>query len=161
LALCGLTPALVGSGCGGSQKPKPGEVVARKLVPLARRACNGEREALVDVNGDGLADLRHVYNGRVEACTEIDLNFDGHVDLTRLFDTSGTVAYEQFDLDFDGKLDQQSFYTGGKLARKELDTNFDRMVDTWVWCDGPYLGRLERDRHHAGRVDTWMRTRSG
>src|SRR6185312_13202359 len=99
------------------QKPKEGEVVARKLEPLARRACKGDREALVDVNGDGLADLRHAYNGRAENCTEIDLNFDGHVDLTRLFGKDGTVAYEQFDLDFDGKLDQQSFYIGGKLAR--------------------------------------------
>ena len=150
------------SACGGSQKPSgPNVAEARKVEPLRRKSCDGDSEKLVDVNGDGLADLRHVFVGKTEACTEIDLNFDGHIDLTRKFDDHGQITFEQFDLDFDGKLDQQSFYESGKLARKEIDTNFDRMIDTWMWCDGPYLGKLERDRHHHGRVDTWEQYRTG
>src|SRR5712671_5827017 len=127
-------------GCGGSsQKTKDGlELIARKLEPLKRQKCDGDQEQLVDVNNDGIADLRHVFDGGKAVCDEIDLNFDGRIDLTRSFGKDGKVQYEQYDLDFDGKLDQQSFYENGQLSRKELDTNFDRMIDTWVFCQGAY-----------------------
>lgn len=144
--------------CGGAPQKgaavKPSDV-ARESTPLKRRACDGDAERLVDVNADGYANLRHVSEDSRPVCTEIDLNLDGRVDVTRVFDAAGTTSFEQYDLDFDGRLDQHSFYEAGKLVRKEIDTNFDRMVDTWVWCDGPYLGRMERDRHRRKRVDTW------
>jgi hypothetical protein len=145
-------------GCGGAEK-KPVNLLpsdsAREATALKRRGCGEGRERLVDVNDDGYANVRHVSDGNRPVCTEIDLNLDGRVDVTRVFDAAGQTSFEQFDLDFDGRLDQHSFYEGGKLLRKELDTNFDRMVDTWVWCSGPYLARMERDRHRRGRVDTW------
>lgn len=144
--------------CGGSQGPEAqnaGDVVAREIKPLRRKACEGDRETLEDASFDGYANLRHVYDGQREVCAEIDVNMDGRVDVTRLFGDDGKLSLEQYDLDFDGRLDQQLFYENGKLTRKELDTNFDRMIDTWVWCEGAFMTRLERDRHHTGHVDTW------
>jgi hypothetical protein len=106
--------------------------VARPLEPLKRKDCDGGTEQLVDVNGDGLADLRHVFDGSRRVCDEIDLNFDGHIDLTRIFGKDGQVALEQYDLDFDGRLDQQSFYEGGKLVRAthaKLMANAEALLD--------------------------------
>ena len=38
-------------------------------------------------------------------CTEADLNFDRHIDATRVFDERSQLAVEQLDLDFDGRID--------------------------------------------------------
>jgi hypothetical protein len=153
-----------GAGACGGAKPtdvKDPSDLARPIEPMVRDTCDGPNERMVDVNGDGRANIRHVSDGPRELCAEIDLNFDGRVDITRMFGEDGKIAREQHDFDFDGRLDQMSFYEGGVLVRKQLDTNFDSMSDTWVWCTGPMIARLERDRHHSGRVDTWEQYQSG
>ena len=149
--------------CGGAQvaDPQNAQDVAREVEPLTRQSCDGDQEKLVDANGDGRANIRHVFDGGKEVCAEIDMNFDGRADVTRIFDDSGQIAREQHDFDFDGRVDQDALYAGGKLTEKHLDTNFDKLVDTWVWCDGAYITRLERDRHHTGRVDTWEKYQNG
>jgi hypothetical protein len=140
---------------------RQGRLQPRTIERLKRVACEGDSERLSDANGDGWADLRHVFEGEREVCNEVDLNFDHRADATRLFDDQARLTLEQLDLDFDGRIDQQVFYEAGKPMRKELDTNFDRMTDTWLWCDGPYLGRLERDRGKKGQVDTWEQYKNG
>ena len=155
IALLGVP---VGFGCGGSELPDAAsadDVVAREVYEIRRRVCQGERNALADTDQDGRANVRTAFIGEQRACEELDLNMDGRVDVTRLYNEQGQLWLEQHDFDFDGRLDQQAVYEGGKLVRKELDTNFDKVVDTWVWCEGPLIARLERDRHHTGRVDTW------
>ena len=143
-------------GCGGSEpESKTANDVPREVFPLRRRVCEGDDEKLEDVNGDGRANLRHVYRDGKEACAEIDMNLDGRIDVTRLFDDNGQMVMEQHDFDFDGRLDQQVFYEAGAMIRKEVDTNFDKLVDTWIWCDGSFVKHLERDRKHTGFVDTW------
>lgn len=144
------------TGCGGTQKggTKGGLVEAREAVPLKREACEDGQEQLTDVNGDGYANVRNVVDGGRKICSELDLNMDRRVDLMRTFDKNGQVAFEQYDLDFDGRLDLQTYFEAGKLARKELDTNFDRMVDTWIFCEGDLMKRVERDRRHRGNVDS-------
>lgn len=160
IAVClAITMIYGGIGC-ASQQPA-GTLPARPIERLKRVRCEGESERLTDANADGWADLRRVFAGERELCSEADLNFDLHIDTTRVFDEQAQLTLEQLDLDFDGRIDQQSTYEQGKLARKELDTNFDRMTDTWLWCDGQYLGRLERDRAKQGRVDTWEDYRGG
>src|SRR5688500_4803020 len=52
-----------------------------------RELCNasGRRVEATDVNNDTRPDIRHVYEGSTERCTEYDMNFDGHMDVTRFF----------------------------------------------------------------------------
>jgi hypothetical protein len=128
-----------------------------------RQQCSprGHRVQTVDVNNDNHPDIRHVYAGRRETCVQIDMNFDGMVDITRFFDDHHRIVQEEHDFDFDGRLDQIAYFEHGDLVRKELDTNFDNSIDTWVWCDGRMLDRQERDRHHNGHVDTWEFFRHG
>ncbi|MDH5671153.1 MAG: hypothetical protein OEZ06_03330 [Myxococcales bacterium] len=150
-------------GCGGSKQEGQGEeVAAREIKPLRSQRCeDGDSEELLDASGDGYANVRHVVENGRRRCTEIDLNLDKRVDVTRKLDESGNIVFEQHDFDFDGRLDQQVFFEGGRIARREIDTNFDRMVDTWVWCEGSLVAKLERDRRHTGRVDTWEEYQSG
>lgn len=110
----------------------------------------------VDVNNDGRADIQeHGAGGRL-VCVEIDMNFDGRVDVTRFFEGDGTtVAREEHDYDFDGRLDEIAYYADGVIRRKELDTTFDHRVDTWMWCENGLVSRAQRDRRNRGRPDVW------
>lgn len=157
-ALLGILGATFFVACGGSgpDAEDASDVEVREIEPMVRIACpSGDDEKLIDANRDGRANIRQVYEDGRELCVEIDMNFDGRIDVTRLFDGSGKIELEQHDFDFDGRLDQQAFYAEGKMVRKELDTDFDNMIDTWLWCSGAAVDRLERDRHHTGQVDTW------
>jgi hypothetical protein len=155
----GLSVAACGGSTGKDVKDPSDE--ARAVEPMVRDECEGPSEKMVDVNGDGRANIRHVFDGPRELCAEVDLNFDGRVDITRIYGDDGKLAREQHDFDFDGRLDQMAFYEAGVLVRKQLDTNFDSLSDTWVWCSGPMIARLERDRRHSGQVDTWEEYQSG
>ncbi len=130
--------------------------------PLVRKECSGGSAQNVDVNNDGRPDIVHRLNGSKRVCSEIDMNFDGKPDLLRFYEDDGkTVAFEQHDFDFDGRIDDQGYFQNGALARKELDTNFDGLVDTWMWCKGPLVERAERARRKPGRVDTWEAYQNG
>jgi hypothetical protein len=149
------------SACSGSVSGKAGagangEPDRSKPVPLERRKCDGGTDKVVDVNNDKRPDIRHVLVDGKRSCSEIDMNFDGMVDVIRFYEKDGTtIAFEQHDYDFDGRVDEQSLMTAGAIERRELDTNFDGLVDTWMWCKGPYVERAERSRRKPGRVDTW------
>ena len=110
----------------------------------------------IDVNNDGRAAIQHPTAGGRMVCIEIDMNFDGRVDITRFFEADGTtVLREEHDYDFDGRLDEIAYYAGGVIRRKELDTTFDHRVDTWMWCEAGFVSRAQRDRHNRGRADVW------
>jgi len=123
----------------------------------AREDCRETGNTVsTDVNNDGTPDIYHTSRDGRRRCTEIDMNFDGRIDVVRFYEDDGeTPRREEHDFDFDGRLDQVAFYEGGELTRKELDTNFDNRVDTWMWCEDGLVARAERDRHNNGRPDTW------
>jgi hypothetical protein len=154
--LAGISGLGLMSGCGGPTAAGDAPLGSRGDARV-RQQCNpeGRRVREVDVNNDGEPDIRHVYEGDREVCIQFDMNFDGLVDVTRFFGPDGSIVQEEHDFDFDGRIDQISYFEGGRLVRKELDTNFNNRIDTWVWCDGALVERQERDRHHTGRVDTW------
>ena len=86
---------------------------------------------------------------------ELDVNFDGKVDIVRTYDDKERIDREAMDLDFDGKVDQVNFYEKGVLVRKEKDLNFDAKPDEWQYFEKSNLVRLERDTNGDGRVDYW------
>jgi len=152
--------AMLLSACGGEKAGKAGTTAAGEArrdvpVPIVLEECDGDG-LTVDVNNDQKPDIRHAMDDGKRSCTEIDMNFDGKSDVYRFYENDGAaVRFEQHDLDFDGRIDQQAFYATGAMQRKELDTNFDGLVDTWMWCKGPMVDRAERARRKPGRVDTW------
>lgn len=112
---------------------------------------------------------------------DIDLTWDGRIDIWRYFDASGKVEREEWDTDYDGNIDETRFfengvmvrserdrnndgradmvryYKDGKLDRKESDTNGDGQVDRWEYFTGRVLDRVGVDKDHDGSVDTWAK----
>jgi hypothetical protein len=150
-----LASALAACGGGDQQRPRSEVPEGSRGETAIREQCNGDGRS-VDVNNDGTPDIRHVARGGVERCVQFDMNFDGMIDITRFFAEDGvTIVREEHDFDFDGRLDQISYFENGEIVRSELDTNFDNRIDTWLWCGSNLLQRSERDRRHNGRPDTW------
>jgi hypothetical protein len=148
----------------GEQEGTSAEERRRKEPqPLVRRDCAGGSAQTVDVNNDGRADIIHRAEDGRRRCSEVDMNFDGNPDLLRFYADDGrTVALEQHDFDFDGRIDEQAYYNkANAIERKELDTNFDGLIDSWLWCKGPLIERAERARRKPGRIDTWERYQHG
>jgi hypothetical protein len=60
--------------------------------------------------------------------SEIDVNKDGHPDITYYSDTSNIVKIEA-DTNYDGKPDVTVYTENGKLKSAEADTNYDGIVE--------------------------------
>ena len=165
-----LGSALALSACASNDKKDTKTAVDAKsgqpeaaVVDKSRCEPAGKKVVELDINNDKKPDVWKFYvkvaeNGaQVDAltCKEVDVNFDGHKDIWVFYDGSGNIAHEEFDLDFDGKVDLQTFRQQGKVIRQELDTNFDGKTDVWKFYENEKLARIERSSKANGRVDVW------
>jgi len=168
--VCAIAP-----GCAGKNKGKDGESNApdesgedsqsapqaanpnlRALsVDTLRCSAKGQRTDQQDLNHDGRADLISLYSdeGTTLSCRQADFNFDGRLDAYFHYDDKGVLHREQFDLDYDGRLDIGRTFKDGKLVLDEQDTNRDGYVDAWRRYDKGRLLRIETDRDGDGRAD--------
>lgn len=183
LALCGCSTTKSAEGATGADSD--GEVLAEGI---RQRQSGDERVTEFDLNGDKKADV-WTYTVLVKgddgkeiervARKELDINWDGKVDISRTYDEREQVSREALDLDFDGKVDQVNYYekgvivrkeldlsaTGrpsefkyyekGKLVRKERDTNGDGKIDYWEYWEGDQVDRIGMDLDGDGNVDKW------
>lgn len=130
-----------------------------KYLSVDGERCDrtNKRELQVDVNQDGWADLVTLYatdsGAEKIACKQADFNFDGRLDAFVHYAASGDVTREQYDTDFDGRIDMGRYYELGKLVRDELDLNQDGFADSWRIYDDGRLVRVETDRDADGRAD--------
>ena len=63
---------------------------------------------------------------------------------------------EEFDLNYDEKIDMTKFYEDGKLIRKEQDAKLDGSVDYWEYYDEKeVLERIGVDHDGDGEIDDW------
>ena len=92
---------------------------------------------------------------------EWDFNFDGRVDIRRLYNSAGEIVQDQLDLDFDGKFDVRTRYQAGTKIKQEYDFNFDTKPDYWKFFEKNVIARTERDRDFNGRIDRWEYYREG
>lgn len=124
-------------------------------VDELRCSMKGQRADQQDLNADGKADLVSLYagEGTTLSCRQADFNFDGRLDAYFHYDEKGALAREQFDLDYDGRIDIGRTFKDGKLVLDEQDTNRDGFVDAWRRYDKGRLLRIETDRDGDGRAD--------
>ena len=133
-------------------QPEPASVDKSRCEP------SGKKVVELDINGDKKPDAWKFYvkvaeNGaQVDAltCKEVDLNYDGHKDIWVYYDAAGNIAHEEFDLDFDGKVDMQTYRQQGKIIRQEMDTNYDGKTDVWKYFESEKLARIERSSKSNG-----------
>jgi hypothetical protein len=137
---------------------------------LEHEECDesGNRVEVLDLNGDGKADIRRVFSKGTsrELCRIVDLNHDGKADLYEYFDANGAVRRREFCYDDTGVVNAIEHYDAGRLTKREYDTSGQHTIDTWDYFDpglpvDPKTGRpahpsrRERDRTGDGRVDEW------
>ncbi|MBI4815722.1 MAG: hypothetical protein HY791_05680 [Deltaproteobacteria bacterium] len=192
LALC----PLLAVGCASAPKPAveaaPSAPAIEASKPVSAgtmvSACSPENRSqnvkTADVDGDGRPDMWKFYGdvgGKSQVTRQdLDLNWDGRVDVCRFFEVTGKAKREEADLDYDGKIDEVSDYTDGvvtmkkrdrdhdgrpdiirrydrgRLAAKEMDTNGDGDMDRFEeWKDGR-MERVGDDQNHDGKVDRWQ-----
>ncbi len=195
-----LGMAVMGAGCAAKQEVKPDARAAgddasqdRTGAPNVRVEKRGEEKVTVfDLNHDSKPDVwtytvvakggqdGKEYDKLVRK--ELDVNFDGKVDISKFYDEKEQVEHESFDLDFDGKVDQTNFYEKsvivrkerfldasngkpqlwifyekGKIARKERDTNSDGKIDYWEYWENDQVDRIGEDLDGDGSVDRWTK----
>ncbi|MBN2736513.1 MAG: hypothetical protein JXR70_05990 [Spirochaetales bacterium] len=124
------------------------------LIGFAAFTGFGQSRYSDDVNSDGKDDKWFSVNSQGEVDMEEDRNFDGTVDCKVNLDGLGRATYEEFDENYDGKMDTFFYYKKGALNKQEIDSNFDGKVDIWVYLiEGIYIQRYEVDKDFDGVVD--------
>ncbi len=196
LATCLLGCTLSTAACSTTKDAKSGDGSStsgdsEKLSENIRQKQSGnEKVTEFDLNGDKKPDVwTYTAPGKsadgkdIEKLVrkELDINWDGRVDIARNYDEREQVEREALDLDFDGKVDQVNyyeksiivrkerdlssagrpslwlFYEKGKLVRKERDTNGDGKVDYWEYWEGDQVDRVGEDLDGDGNVDKWTK----
>lgn len=112
----------------------------------------------VDLNWDGKIDIwRYFSESGAAEKEEWDLDYDGRVDEVRTFE-NGVIAKSERDRNNDGRPDVTRHYKAGKLDSKETDTDDDGKVDRWEYFSGQVLDRIGIDKDHDGTVDSWSKS---
>lgn len=163
--------ALAVCGCGSNRsdvkQAKPGDATGQTMMlsdEISETRHADEKVTKYDLNHDGTPDV-FSYSITVKGedgketqrlvRKELDLNYDGKIDITKWYDENGLVEKEAYDLDFDGKVDQVNFYEKGVCVRKERDLNYDGKADLWLYLEKGHIVRKERDTNGDGKVDYW------
>lgn len=120
-----------------------------------------------DTSGDDRPDVRKVFlevgnpplQRLVLICREADLNGDGTKDIVRYYDDEGRPTREEADRNFDGSMDDSTFFENGRVVREELDGNYDGKIDTKIFYDHGQPARAERDMSGRSTTDRWRADR--
>jgi hypothetical protein len=160
----GLGTVLAAAGCGSSSSAtklptSPGGMT----TSVDRSRCDEKGKQLVasDINGDKRPDVLKLFvtgaGGEQRlVCKQVDMNNDSKIDIVYHYDDTGRLAFEEFDLDFDGRFDMRAFYQGGRKVREEVETNYDNRADLIKYYEADKLVRIEIDGNNDGRVDEWQ-----
>lgn len=115
----------------------------------------------LDINWDGKVDIARVHDEKEQMVKEsLDLDFDGKVDQVNYFE-KGVIIRKERDLAASGKPSLWLFYEKGKLVRKERDTNTDGKVDYWEYWEADQVDRIGEDLDGDGTVDKWTKNPNG
>jgi len=176
-----LAPIVLGApGCAAKQKQAAAtaaeaEAVARSKgiegatdAPVGANVCNAN-DALhevteYDTSGDATPDVRKVFlrvgDGAlarlVLVCREADLNGDGVKDLIRYYSDEGRPLREEADRDFNGQMDQVTYFQDGQIMRQEFDSQADGKVDGKIYFEGGKPLRAERDLKGRSTAAKWQ-----
>jgi len=159
LVACGSTEEKDDRGLPSAAPTARKEIQQAERLPADDFDPAGYDRRDLDLNGDGAPDA-YQFTQLVEDETvvfrkEVDVNFDGRIDLIRVFNKKGGLVGERLDHDFDGQIDVVNVFEKGTIVRKEYDTNFDGNVDLTRFFDKGVISRKEADLDHNGAIDYW------
>jgi hypothetical protein len=167
-ALLVLSLAGVAAGCAAGKdqlKPSDAAGTGEQLSDNIHQQISGaEKVTEYDLNHDKKPDVwsytvtvKDAEGRSVDRLVrkELDINWDGKVDISRYYDEHEQLVREVLDLDFDGKVDQTNFYEKGQIVRKERDLDYNGRPDLWVYYEKGKIVRKERDINGDGKPDYW------
>jgi len=164
-------------GCGASSSSAAGKSTVAdqdrsKSLPsegkTAAQHCNGSdarhEVSEYDTSGDETPDVRKVFLRLGEGtlarlvlvCRESDLNADGRKDVVRYYSDEGQALREEADRNFDGTMDEVTYFQEGQILRQEFDTQGDGKVDTKIYFDSGKPLRAERDLKARSTAERWQ-----
>ena len=110
-----------------------------------------------DTNRDGKKDLFEAVNAGKIVCRASDLDFDGSVDQTTFFEPGGAVRRREIDLDGNGVPNLVETFQAGKLVLRSIDGASLGRFDMWDSYDAASGVRTtrERDTNGDGRIDEY------
>lgn len=155
LALAGLAGLTGLLACSGKSAGAPEAERGKRDTKIRTESCS--KSAGFDTNRDGKNDLFEASAAGKLSCRASDLDFDGVIDQTTFYDASGTIRRREVDLDGNGVPNLIETYAGGKLTLREIDGASLGRFDIWDSYD-PATGertRRERDTNGDGRIDQY------
>lgn len=165
MTLVGAGLVLAGCATTGSGEKKDGAGEGEQVAENIRQKQSGDEKVTeYDLNKDNKPDVwtytvtaKNAEGKDVERVTrkELDINWDGKVDISRQYDEKEQISREALDLDFDGKVDEVIFYEKGLVVRKERDLSSAGRPSLWVFYEKGLIVRKERDTNGDGKVDYW------
>ena len=161
---------LMAIGCGGNKAadkpttPRPGGPQAPQAANHCDPSDPRHEVSEYDTSGDEVPDVRKVFlrvgEGTlarlVLVCRESDLNADGRKDVARYYNDEGRPVREEADRNFDGSMDEVTFFQEGQILRQEFDTQGDGKVDTKIFFDAGKPLRAERDMAARSTAESWQ-----
>ena len=168
MTFLGAALALVGCATTSSGEKKDGESADGEQVAenIRQKQAGNEKVTEFDLNKDKKSDVwTYTVAGKSAdgkdidrlARKDLDINWDGKVDIGRTYDEKEQISRETLDLDFDGKVDEVIIYEKGLVVRKERDTNADGKVDYWEYWENNQVDRIGEDLDGDGNVDKWTK----
>jgi hypothetical protein len=167
-APAGGAPASVTNAQAGSGSEGPAARYNPVVMQAATETCALEER--VDINRDGRADVVKCFQQRGDSRVLVrrtsDLNNDGRFDYTALYEEASSpddprLKREEFDTDFDDRLDLVENYIDGKLKDTEVDTNFDGIRDLHKEYAGGVLQQRTLDTSGDGVPDVFETYKEG
>lgn len=168
-----LSGALAASACGGASEASHHETARSRSLDTAEAQADtggrcdatqpGREVSSYDTSGDDRPDVRKVYRQAgvppvlrlVLICRETDLNGDGTKDVVRFYSDEGRPVREEADRNFDGQMDEVTYFEQGHIARREVDTNGDARVDLKIFFEDGKPLRTERDMAGRSTASQW------
>ncbi|MFZ5443250.1 MAG: hypothetical protein ACOZQL_24800 [Myxococcota bacterium] len=165
-----LGAALALTSCATTEAAKkdeanPGAGDGDKVAENIRQKQSGDEKVTeFDLNKDKKPDVwtytvmgKNAEGKEVERVSrkDLDINWDGKVDIARQYDEKEQISREALDLDFDGKVDEVIFYEKGIVVRKERYLSSSEKPALWLFYEKGALVRKERDNNGDGKVDYW------
>ena len=134
--------------------------VATQVAPMDGEQADSRQLDIqsADINNDGLEDIFMVYQTdelqSVLVRREVDLNWDGLVDVRTWIGPDGALTHEEMDGDFDGWVDWVDYYENGERVRSEIDTDYDHSLDVVLYFEnGTEVVRRMRDSNFDGLLN--------
>ncbi len=167
-ALLTLSVPLTGLGCSTNQSAQKQSSIEMDQPGVMSETKGDTYIRRFDLDGDSNPEITRYYKlldetqedsdakKRRLVRKEIDVDYDGGVDVIRHYNEQGELKREKVDLNRNGTFDVVNHFKGeSKLVRKELLDDEGENVRETRYYSGDKLSKVERDADGDGQVDYW------